>query len=79
MTNGGKDIKFGHDKRPITRLESSEQDLFNIANGERLTDEFGTPLVTEVDTFFSEMQQQKDQLQLYFQKIRHPHIKEKIM
>lgn len=52
MTNGGKDIKFGHDKRPITRLESNEQDLFNIANGERLTDEFGTPLVTEVDTFF---------------------------
>ena len=52
MTNGGKDIKFGHDKRPITRLESSEQDLFNIANGEKLTDEFGTPLVTEVDTFF---------------------------
>ena len=50
--NGGKDIKLGHDKRPITILEQSEQNLFNIANGELLTDEFGTPLITEVDTFF---------------------------
>ena len=52
MANGGKDIKFGHDKRPVTRVESSEQNLFNIFNGELLTDEFGTPLITEVDTFF---------------------------
>ena len=52
MANGGKDIKFGHDKRPVTRVEASEQNLFNIANGELLTDEFGTPLITEVDTFF---------------------------
>ena len=50
--NGGKDIKFGHDKRPITIVEKSQENLFNIANGEILTDEFGTPLVTEVDTFF---------------------------
>ena len=52
MANGGKDIKFGHDKRPITLVEGTEQNLFNIANGEILTDEFGTPLITEVDTFF---------------------------
>ena len=52
MANGGKDIKFGHDKRPISRVEASEQNLFNIANGELLTDEFGIPLITEVDTFF---------------------------
>lgn len=52
MANGGKDIKFGHDKRPVTRIEANEQNLFNIANGELLTDEFGTPLITEVDTFF---------------------------
>lgn len=52
MTNGGKDIKFGHDKRPITRIEANEQNLYNVANGELLTDEFGIPLITEVDTFF---------------------------
>ena len=52
MANGGKDIKFGHDKRPVTRIEATEQNLFNIANGELLTDEFGIPLITEVDTFF---------------------------
>jgi hypothetical protein len=50
--NGGKDIKFGHDKRPITIVEKSQENLFNIKNGEILTDEFGTPLLTEVDTFF---------------------------
>ena len=52
MANGGKDIKFGHDKRPVTQIEATEQNLYNIANGELLTDEFGIPLITEVDTFF---------------------------
>ena len=50
--NGGKDIKFGDDKRPVSIVPSNEQDLFNISNGERLTDEFGNPLITEVDTFY---------------------------
>ena len=50
--NGGKDVKFGDDKRPVSIVPSNEQDLFNISNGERLTDEFGNPLITEVDTFY---------------------------
>ena len=50
--NGGKDIKFGDDKRPVSVIPSNEQDLFNFTNGERLTDEFGNPLITEVDTFY---------------------------
>ena len=50
--NGGKDIKFGDDKRPVSIVPSNEQELFNINNGEKLTDEFGNPLITEVDTFY---------------------------
>ena len=50
--NGGKDVKFGDDKRPVSIVPSNEQELFNINNGEKLTDEFGNPLVTEVDTFY---------------------------
>tara|TARA_Y100001972_G_scaffold101166_1_gene125945 strand:+ start:3307 stop:7353 length:4047 start_codon:yes stop_codon:yes gene_type:complete len=50
--NGGKDVKIGHDKRPVSVIPSDEQPLFNIANGIRLTDEFGNPLVTKVDQFF---------------------------
>ena len=50
--NGGKDIKIGHDKRPVSIVPSDEQFLYNIANGEVLTDEFGNPLITEVDQFF---------------------------
>ena len=50
--NGGKDVKFGDDKRPVSIVPSNEQELFNYRNGERLTDEFGNPLITEVDTFY---------------------------
>ncbi len=50
--NGGKDIKFGDDKRPVSIVPSNEQNLYNISNGELLTDEFGNPLITEVDTFY---------------------------
>ena len=50
--NGGKDVKLGHDKRPVSIIPSDEQPLYNIANGELLTDEFGNPLVTKVDQFF---------------------------
>lgn len=50
--NGGKDVRFGHDKRQVSIVPKSEQNLYNIANGEILTDEFGTPLITEVDTFY---------------------------
>ena len=50
--SGGKDIRFGHDKRQVSIVPKSEQNLYNIANGEILTDEFGTPLITEVDTYY---------------------------
>lgn len=50
--NGGKDVRFGHDKRQISIVPNSEQNLYNISNGEILTDEFGTPLITEVDTYY---------------------------
>ena len=50
--NGGKDVKIGHDKRPISVIPSDEQPLYNIQNGELLTDEFGNQLITKVDQFF---------------------------
>ena len=50
--NGGKDVKIGHDKRPVSVVPSDKQPLYNIANGEILTDEFGNPLITNVDQFF---------------------------
>ena len=50
--NGGKDVRLGDDKRPVSIVPLDEQPLFNIANGVRLTDEFGNPLVTKVDQFF---------------------------
>ena len=50
--NGGKDVKIGHDKRPVSVVPSDEQPLYNIANGELLTDEFGNQLITKVDQFF---------------------------
>ena len=52
MTNGGKDIFIGHDKRPVSIVPQSEQVLINFRNGQILTDEFGNPLIVEVDTFF---------------------------
>ena len=53
LANGGKDIKLGDDKRPVSIIPQNSDNLFNIANGELLTDEFGTPLITEVDRFYS--------------------------
>lgn len=50
--NGGKDIKIGDDKRAVAVIPKSERFLYNIANGELLTDEFGTPLIVEVDEYF---------------------------
>ena len=50
--NGGKDIKIGHDKRPVSIVPVSEEPLYNISNGEILTDEFGNPLITEVPVYY---------------------------
>lgn len=51
MTNGGKDIKFGHDKRPVSVVPSQEF-LYNVFNGEILTDAFGQPLFTDQEIIF---------------------------
>ena len=48
----GKDIKFGHDKRPISTFTNTEQELYNYQTGELLLDESGLPLVTESDEYF---------------------------
>ena len=50
--NGGKDIRLGDDKRPVSIVPNSQENIYNISNGELLTDEFGAPLITEVDTYF---------------------------
>lgn len=51
MTNGGKDIKFGQDKRPVSVVPAQEF-LYNIFNGEVLTDAFGQPLFADQDIIF---------------------------
>ena len=49
---GGKDIKFGHDKRPISTFTNREQNLYNYQTGQPLVDESGNPLITEQEEFF---------------------------
>ena len=49
---GGKDIKFGHDKRPISTFTNTEQNLYNYQTGKPLLDESGAPLITEQEEFF---------------------------
>ena len=53
MTNRGRDIRLGDDKRPVSIIPGNEDFLYNIQNGEILVDEFGTPLLTQVDQFFT--------------------------
>ena len=38
MTNGGKDVKIGHDKRPISIIPDNKQPLYSYATGQKLTD-----------------------------------------
>ena len=52
MANGGKDVRIGDDKRPVSIIPKNEDNLFNVNNGEILVDEFGTPLITEIDQIF---------------------------
>jgi len=49
----GRNIKFGDDKRQVSVVPNDQQYLYNIANGELLTDEFGNPLIAEVDTYYT--------------------------
>lgn len=53
MANGGKDVRLGDDKRPVSIIQKNEDFLYNIQNGELLVDEFGTPLLINVDQFFT--------------------------
>ena len=53
MANGGKDVRLGDDKRPVSIIPKNEDFLYNIQNGEILTDEFGTPLITNIDQIFT--------------------------
>jgi hypothetical protein len=47
-----KDVRLGDDKRTISTIPSNEINLYNIANGELLTDEFGNQVIAEVDEYF---------------------------
>ena len=51
--NGGKDIKFGDDKRPVSIIPKEEQLLYDFATGEVLVDEFGVPLLAEKDAIYT--------------------------
>ena len=51
--NGGKDIKFGDDKRPVSIIPKEQQVLHDFATGEVLVDEFGVPLLAEKDAIFT--------------------------
>jgi hypothetical protein len=47
-----KDVKLGDDKRTVSIVPSNEVKLYNISNGELLTDEFGNEIIAEVDEYF---------------------------
>lgn len=74
--NGGKDIRFGHDKRQVSIVPKSEQNLYNIANGEILTDEFGTPVITEVDTFYLPDATTKRSSSIVFDETKSPYLRQ---
>jgi hypothetical protein len=74
--NGGKDVRFGHDKRQVSIVPNSEQNLYNIANGELLTDEFGIPLITEVDTFYLPDATTKRSSSIVFDGTKSPYTKQ---
>ncbi len=52
--NGGRNVKIGDDKREIPIIPNSEVPLYDLFSGEVLTDEFGIPIVTEVDEYFTD-------------------------
>ena len=51
MTNGGKDVKIGHDKRPISIIPDNKEPLYSYATGQKLLDEYGNELIVETDTY----------------------------
>jgi len=50
MSRPGKEVKIGHDKRPAP-LITTDQPLYNVRSGKPLTDEGGTPLVSQEDSY----------------------------
>ena len=75
--NGGKDVRLGDDKRPVSTVPSDQQLLYNIQNGEVLTDEFGNPLITEVDTYFiKDATMQRSTSVVFDEKPSSPYVRE---
>ena len=74
--SGGKDVRFGHNKRQVSIVPNSEQNLYNIANGEILTDEFGTPVIAEVDTFYLPDATAKRSSSIVFDETKSPHLRQ---
>ncbi len=75
--NGGKDVRLGDDKRPVSTVPSDQQLLYNIQNGEVLTDEFGNPLITEVDTYYiKDATMQRSTSVVFDEKPSSPYVRE---
>ena len=75
--NGGKDVRIGDDKRPVSTVPADEQVLYNIQSGEVLTDEFGNPLITEVDTYFiNDVTMERSTSVVFDEKPSSPYVRE---
>ena len=75
--NGGKDVRLGDDKRPVSTVPSDQQLLYNIQSGEVLTDEFGNPLITEVDTYYiKDATMQRSTSVVFDEKPSSPYVRE---
>ena len=74
--NGGKDIRLGHDKRQVSIVPNSEQNLYNFVTGEKLTDEFGIPVIAEVDTYYLADATAKRSSSIVFDGTKNPYTKQ---
>ena len=71
-----KDIKIGDDKRPVQIIPKDDDFLYNIANCEILRDEFGNPLITEVDTLYLPSVTAKQSTSVVFDDRSSPYVQE---
>ena len=74
--NGGKDIRLGHDKRQVSIVPNSEQNLYNFVTGEKLTDQFGIPVIAEVDTYYLADATAKRSSSIVFDGTKNPYTKQ---
>jgi hypothetical protein len=74
--NGGKDIRLGHDKRQVSIVPNSEQNLYNFVTGEKLTDQFGIPVIVEVDTYYLADATAKRSSSIVFDGTKNPYTKQ---